>query len=603
MCLSREGRKRCNRFLFCALMVFSVPSVALDEPAAEPQKAILALYGSRPDLPSNLIVDEIIRSTLERELGPRLDFYAEFLDTARWPEGETQVAVHDFLRRRYAQRKFSAIIAVARPAINFMRIYGDELFPGVPIVAYGDSDALRDWEPGRPITGTLAKVDLSSTVELILRLQPGTREILVISGVSDSDRWRQSEARRQLDRLEKKVKLTYMDAGNLQDFVRTVARVPDGTVILFLSMYQDSAGNKLLSHEALARIAKEARVPVYNQTGTNVGLGIVGGFVFDPEILARETAQLTLRVLQGESLRDLPVQESKSTVPMVDWRQVQRWGLDEKRLPAGTVVRFREASVWQSYKWYILGILAAMALESLLIVTLFVESRKRRASEKVLKELSGRLIHAAEVERQRLARELHDDFQQRLSLLSVGLDMLSQESPPTGASLSHQLKTLAKDVQELAGDVHNLSHRLHSSKLQVLGLKAALKEVCQQVSHQHHVDIQLQADELSSKLSDDLSLCFYRIAQEALNNAVKHSHSPRIEVKLGNSGGRVWMRIKDFGVGFDATARANGIGLAAMRERLGMVGGSLQVKSIPGVGTELTAEAKVVTPAISSHAA
>jgi len=584
-------------------MVFAVPGVVLDVPAAEPQKAVLALYGSRPDLPSNLIVDEIMRSTLERELGPRLDFYAEFLDTARWPEGETQVAVHDFLRHRYAQRKFSAIIAVARPAINFMRIYGDELFPGVPIVAYGDSDALRGWEPGRPITGMLAKVDLSETAELILRLQPGTREILVISGVSDSDRWRQSEARRQLDRLEKTVKLTYMDAGSVHDFVRTVARVPDGTVILFLSMYQDSAGNKLLSHEVLARIAKEARVPVYNQTATNVGLGIVGGVVFDPEILGRETAQLTLRVLRGERLQDLPVQESKSTVPMVDWRQVRRWGLDEKRLPVGTVVRFRESSVWEGYKWYILGFLAAMTLESLLLVTLFVEARKRRASEKVLKELSGRLIHAAEDERQRIARELHDDFQQRLALLSVGLDMLGQESPPNGTSLNQQLRAFGKDAEELAGDVHNLSHRLHSSQLEVLGLKEALKEVCRQVSHQHNIDIQVQADELSSKLSDDLSLCFYRIAQEALNNAVKHSHSTRIEVKLGNSGGRVWMRIKDFGVGFDATARANGIGLATMRERLRMVSGSLQIKSSPGVGTELTAEAKVVTPAVSSHAA
>jgi signal transduction histidine kinase len=603
MCLQRERGERFSRFLFCVLIVFSVPSVALDVPAAEPQKAVLALYGSRPDLPSNLIVDEIIRSTLERELGPRLDFYTEFLDTARWPEGETQVAVHDFLRRRYAQRKLSAIIAVARPAINFMRIYGDELFPGVPIIAYGDSDALRDWGPGRPITGTLAKIDLSRTVDLILQLQPGTREILVISGASDSDRWRQSEARRQLDRLEKTVKLTYMDASSVQDFVRTVARVPDGTVILFLSMYQDSAGNKLLSHEVLARIAKEARVPVYNQTGTNVGLGIVGGVVFDPEILGRETAQLTLRVLRGERLQDLPVQESKSTVPVVDWRQLRRWGLDEKRLPVGTVVRFREASVWQTYKWYILSFLAAMILELLLIATLFVEVRKRRTSENALKELSGRLIHAAEEERQRLARELHDDFQQRLALLSVGLDMACQESPSNGTSLHQQLKAMAKDVQELAGDVHNLSHRLHSSKLQVLGLKAALKEVCRQVSHQHNVDIQLQADELSSKLSDDLSLCFYRIAQEALNNAVKHSHSPRIEVKLGNSGGRVWMRIKDFGVGFDATVRANGIGLAAMRERLRMVGGSLQVKSSPGVGTDLTAEAKVVKPDISSHAA
>ena len=113
--------------------------------------------------------------------------------------------------------------------------------------------------------------------------------------------------------LEKRVKLTYMDAGSVQDFVSTVARVPDGTVILFLSVYEDSTGNKLLSHEVLARIAREARVPVYNQTATNVGLGVVGGVVFDPEILARETAQLTLRVLRGERLQDLPVQESKST--------------------------------------------------------------------------------------------------------------------------------------------------------------------------------------------------------------------------------------------------------------------------------------------------
>ena len=256
MCLHQRQRRLCIRWLIPLVIVLSVSGCAADAPAAEPQMAVLALYGSRPDLPTNVIVDEIIRSTLERELGSRLDFYAEFLDTSRWPEGETQIAVHDFLRRRYANKKLSVIIAVARSAINFMRIYGDELFPGVPIVAYGDVDSLRDWEPGRPIAGALAKVDLSETVELALRLQPGTREILVISGTSDSDLWRQSGVRRQLDWLEKRVKLTYMEAGSVQDYLTTVAHVPDGTVILFLTMYQDSAGNKLLSHEVLTRIAK-----------------------------------------------------------------------------------------------------------------------------------------------------------------------------------------------------------------------------------------------------------------------------------------------------------------------------------------------------------
>ena len=112
-----------------------------------------------------------------------------------------------------------------------------------------------------------------------------TRECFVISGASDSDRWRQAEASTPVRSTRENGEVDYMDASSVQDFVRTVARVPDGTVILFLSMYQDSAGNKLLSHEVLARIAKEARVPVYNQTGTNVGWGIVGGVVFDTAIL------------------------------------------------------------------------------------------------------------------------------------------------------------------------------------------------------------------------------------------------------------------------------------------------------------------------------
>ena len=603
MCFNQKQIERLGAFLFGVLIAFSVPSSALDVPATTPQTIVLALYDGIPDLPANVIVDEIIRSTLERELGPRLDFYAEFIDTARWPEAETQSAVHDYLRRRYAHKKLSAVIAVAQSAINFIHLYGDELFPGVPIVVYGPVDALRGWEPGRSITGALAKLDLSGTVELILRLQPGTREILVVSGASSRDQWLQSLARPQFEELQKRVKFTYLTGVAVDDLVRTVTQAPDGTAIFFLSMFQDSAGNNLLSNEVLKRIASVARVPVYSQSGMNLGRGIVGGVVFDPQSLGLETAQLTLRVLRGERLQDLPIQESKSTVPMVDWRQLRRWGLDEKRLSAGTVVRFREASVWERYKWYTLSFLAAMILELLLIVTLFVESRKRRTSEKVLKELSGRLIHAAEEERQRLARELHDDFGQRLSLLSVGLDLLHHKSPTDGTSFHQGLQELAKDVKELAGDVHNMSHRLHSSKLRLLGLKMALKEVCRQISRQHNIDIQLEADELPWQLSDDLSLCFYRIAQEALNNAVKHSQSKRIDVKLGNSGGRVWMRVKDFGVGFDATARSSGIGLAAMRERLRMVNGSLRVKSSPGVGTELTAEAKVVTPAISWHAA
>jgi PAS domain S-box-containing protein len=721
MCLLQKQRKLCIRSLVPLVIVLSVSSFAGDAPGAEPQMAVLALYGSRPDLPSNVIVDEILRSTLERELGPRLDFYAEFLDAARWPEGEIQIAVHDSLRRKYAQRKLSVIIAIARPAINFMRIYGEELFPGVPIVAYGDSDALHDWGPERPITGTLAKIDLARTAELILHLQPGTREILVISGASDSDRWRQSEARRQLDPLGKRVKLTYMDAGSVQDFVRTAARVPDGTVILFLSMYEDSAGNKLLSHEVLARIAKEARVPVYNQTATNVGLGIVGGVVFDPESLGLETAQLTLRVLRGERLQDLPVQESKSTVPMVDWRQLRRWGLDEKRLPVGTVVRFHEASVWESYKWYMIGGVVLILAETLLIFGLvwqrarakraethlreseerfrlvantapvmiwtagtdrkcsyvnktwldftgrpleaelgdgwvegvhpddsnrclqtYTEAFNRRVSfelqyrlrrkdgeyrwvlddgvprfdpdgtfagyigsciditerklaEESLATIGRRLIEAHEAERTWIGRELHDDINQRLALLAIALDRWSHDASTN--EVTEIVRHTRARITEIAQDVQGLSHRLHSSKLDYLGLATAAKSFCRELSEKTKVEIVFQHAGVSHTLSKEVSLCLFRVLQEGLQNAVKHSGARSFTVDLQGTEESIELTVADFGNGFEEQEAftRHGLGLISMRERLQLVHGELSVKSQPGAGTTIRARVPLKT--------
>ena len=721
MCLHQKQRKLYIRSLVPLVIVLSVSGFAADGPAAEPQRAVLALYGSRPDLPSNVIVDEIIRSTLERELGPRLDFYAEFLDTARWPEGEAQVAVHEFIRRKYAQRKLSVIIAVARPAINFMRIYGDELFPGVPIVAYGDSDVLRNWEPGRPITGSLAKIELSATVELILRLQPGTREILVISGASDSDRWRQSDARRQLDRLEKRVKLTYMDAGSVQDFVRTVAQVPDGTVIFFLTMYQDSAGNKLLSHEVLARIAKEARVPVYNQTATHVGLGIVGGVVFDPEILGRETAQLTLRLLRGERVQDLPIQESKSIFPMVDWRQLRRWKLDEKRLPAGTVVRFRDPSAWESYKGYMIGGVVLILAETLLIFGLVwqkarakraetqlreseerfrlvantapvmiwtagtdrncsyvnktwldftgrpleaelgdgwvegvhpddsnrclqtyteafnrresfemhyrvrrrdgeyrwvlgygvprfnsdgtfagyigscVDITERKHAEESLATIGRRLIEAHEAERTWIGRELHDDINQRLALLAIALDRWSQDTS-TNEVTELVCHTRAR-ITEIAQDVQGLSHRLHSSKLDYLGLATAAKSLCRELSEKTKVEIVFEHAGIPHTLSKEVSLCLFRVLQEGLQNAVKHSGVRSFTVDLQGTEESIELTVADFGNGFaeQEACTGHGLGLISMRERLQLVHGELSVKSQPGAGTTIRARVPLKT--------
>ena len=139
------------------------------------------------------------------------------------------------------------------------------------------------------------------------------------------------------------------------------------------------------------------------------------------------------------------------------------------------------------------------------------------------------MITVQEEERRRIARELHDDFGQRLALLKIELEILNQEEGRSlRAGAKERLQGLLSNVDELATDIQGLSHTLHSSKLQYVGLKGALKELCRQVSKQHHIEVDLKVNALTSPVPDEIALCFYRVAQEALHNAAKHSGARRV---------------------------------------------------------------------------
>jgi PAS domain S-box-containing protein len=220
-----------------------------------------------------------------------------------------------------------------------------------------------------------------------------------------------------------------------------------------------------------------------------------------------------------------------------------------------------------------------------------------------LQVLTRRLLATQEEERKRIARELHDDIGQRLSLLMMELDLLKNEMPVDRTLEQTKIHSLLSQLDELISDVHNMSHELHSSKLQHLGLSVALKEICRRVSTQRQVAIELKADPILHPLPEGVALCFYRVAQEALSNAVRHSGSPHIEVRLTSGGQTLRMQIRDFGIGFDPTIRDRGLGLATMHERLKMIGGKLLVHSSIGGGTELIAEANLERPSAAEKVA
>jgi PAS domain S-box-containing protein len=227
-------------------------------------------------------------------------------------------------------------------------------------------------------------------------------------------------------------------------------------------------------------------------------------------------------------------------------------------------------------------------------VTLDVSELKRTQLE--LQELAKRLMEAQEEERRRISRELHDDIGQRVSLLAIELDLVRQLLEGQ-EHLRDRVERAQAATGELGTDLHQLSHALHSSKLQYLGLPAALRELCTRIAERHSLTVQLDCEEHRLALPEEDALALFRVAQEALNNVVRHSRASKVKVALTQVPNEVRLMVCDNGTGFDPARKTSGIGVIGMRERLRAIGGEFQIISAPQGGTEVHAKVTMPLPA------
>ena len=223
-------------------------------------------------------------------------------------------------------------------------------------------------------------------------------------------------------------------------------------------------------------------------------------------------------------------------------------------------------------------------------VVAFVDITERKLAEAALASVSRRLIEAQEQERSRIARELHDDIGQRLALLAIKLAQL-QQSPPNSSELPSRIGELQKQTSEIAADIQSLSHELHSSRLQYLGIVAAMRGFCREFGEQQKVEIDSKFHDLPVPLSPDISLCFFRVLQEALHNSTKHSGVRYFEVELWGTPDEIHLTVSDSGAGFDidAAKASRGLGLISMEERLKILNGTLSIESQLQRGTTIHA--------------
>ena len=893
-----KGWPACGCISLLLLLLIPLRVAAAQTAQPKPTKRVLVFneYGvSHPAV--GLILSEI-RSSLYEQSVYKVDLFDESLETALFPEKSSQQEIRAWYVHKYRDKKPDIMVALGPAPINFLAESRATFFPDVPIVFCGTTPEQAEYPLlDSHFTGAWMTIDPAKTIEVALRLQPGTKRVVVVGGVSPFDRGVESTVKAALRSYESKLTIEYLTDLDMPTLLDHLGHLPAHSIVLYTSLSTDAKGQSFINaSQSVPMVAQAANAPVYGMADVFMGRGVVGGFVSSYAAQGEAAAAMIRAILDGAKPANIPVVMGTNAY-MFDWRAMQKWGLDEKKLPIGSTVLYRQPGIWELYKIRIIGYALVLLISVLLTAYLLFERGRRRQAEVSLQssfefeqliselssyfidlpadkidagidealnrlrvflsvdrvtmyefspeqkelrrthfssgtgmlgpellnashcpwyfsnllscktlffkslnelpaeattdgkvwenfgvisnafvpmesertvlgalslvtvteervwsdrmihqlptvgtifanallrksadearvssellkravlnslssgvavldgsgtiissnpqwaafamndgprftfeqgvganyleacraaqdggnqsaaqalrgieavlfgdqaqfsmewdwsgasgpcytlmtvtplskvrpgcvvmhtditqrkqelqerlELSGQLIHAQEQERSRLARELHDDFNQQLAMLAVDLERLSQTIADSPLDAGRRLRDLWNRAAELGDNLHSLSHRLHSSTLENLGLALGLSSLCHEFTGQQGIEVDFEHENVPRGINPDVALCIFRIVQEALRNVKKHSGASCAEVRLRGQDEMLYLSVSDAGVGFDKKLKSSrgGLGIRSMEERLRLVGGRMDIVSGKNRGTTLT---------------
>ena len=394
--------------------------------AQQPTKRVLIISAYDTNLPGFVALNRAIRSTVKDGSPGPVDFFYENHENKRVPIDRYEQELVSYLRLKYTGEKFDLIIMVGARSLKFLSSHKTELFPDTPKLYFFFDESEEIALSLMPdVTGIWAKADIAETVEIALALHPGTQRVVVVLGKIDSYKFRREQARSELQKYEGKLQIDYATDLTIEELKATLAALPKNTIVVYIQFSIDRLGNTFSGPEALSKIAPTSSAPIYGTASTFIGSGIVGGSVLDFDVLGAHTGELALRILAGEQTQNIRPQKV-ANVPVFDWRELRRWGISEGQLPPGSIVRFRVPSVWDQYKWYLLGIVFVILLQSALISGLLINrSRRQRAEEqnrKLIQNLGERVKELTALHLS--ARILHDEARTVADLLQTIVALL-----------------------------------------------------------------------------------------------------------------------------------------------------------------------------------
>src|SRR5262245_12751754 len=438
------------------LLLLLLPAAALADETVAP-KTVLVLFEETRALAAVADTDDAIRATLKAGSKGPIRLYTEYLGLSWFPDEARELALRDLLQKTYATRRPDVVVVWGSGGLDFVLRHRATTFNGVPVVFCSvDPALLPQLDTGSDVTGVVRRIDWTSSLDLIRRLHPGIRQVAIVTGSGPLDvRW-EAEARRALSGYP--VTITYLARQPMPELLKAVESLPTDTAILYGAVLRDGTGRPYLPHEVLDLLVKASRVPIYAVAPAMLGRGAVGGSFLDFAGQGVTAAQLALRILGGERLGPKEIVEASNPY-LFDWRQLRRWGIDESRLPAGSVMRFREPSVWDLYKGHIIAAIVLSTTQSTLIDMLQAQGARRQRAEDQLRARREELAHAQRVATLgELSASLAHEIIQPLTAIAANAQAARRmlATPAAGDDLKETLGDIAGDAERAGSIVRRL---------------------------------------------------------------------------------------------------------------------------------------------------
>jgi len=381
--VSKTGPDR--RFPRAALTGLLAVLLLLSAAPSDAQPAVRQVLVLQSFNRGNTTVDQFT-TNFRVELDQRVEGSVNVVQVVVGPTGfvsAPEQAVVDYIRSTFVNRPNpDLIVTIAGPAAVFARKYRQQLFPETPVLfASVDQKYLSDAPLGDNETAVAVVNDYPRVIENVLQLLPQTRQVVMVVGSGSIGQFWRRELENEFKRFRDQLTFVWFDQLSVQEALRRSASLPENSAIVYVIFSTDSAGVSFADERMFAELHATANAPLFAPLSVYLGAGIVGGSMLSIPDLSRDTADVAVRLLNGTPPASIRLPSRAAGQPTFDWRELQRWGIPESRLPPGSIVRYRAPSLWSAYKSEVLIVMGGLAIQSLLIIGLFYQRRARRRAE------------------------------------------------------------------------------------------------------------------------------------------------------------------------------------------------------------------------------